>query len=233
MRTRTMLISSIVMTAALGAPAQAVHGPTGDDFEPNLRLEQVWFRCGDHRVHPGSGNVAFAGPIAWDTTKPSQSTQEGAGCAVVDNAFHGNNQVSVQDAHFGGTFVGNLDALTVDVYALIAGPRTVQSGSFIVHARLLVDDINVLGVNGKEVSVTPLATGDGRASALRFSVTDIGLLDEPNDSEHTVLLTLTGGAVVSGQVRDTNNVFLYDASDRPSGLVFNPTTLESARVKRA
>lgn len=215
----------------LAGPAMASHGPTGEDFVPNLRQEKVYFHCtGTGKIH----NSVADGPIRWNTTAPTASVQAGAGCASIDNGLYGNNQVSVQDAHFDGTFDANLDTLTVEAHQTVVGPSR-AGGPVTFNVRLAVDGASVFGASGRDVTMTATPSSSGATQSVKFTITNIGLLDELNDTEHTVLLSLSGGAFLASAVvfpvRDTQTAWVYDTTEVPSGLTFNPTTPAPVKVK--
>ena len=230
MKLRTIGMAGL-LAVATAVPAAAVHGPTGEDFVPNIRTERVYFHCeGATKVH----NTVSDASIGWNTTAPTQSVTQGAGCGTHDNPLHGNNQVSVQDSHFEGTYTANLDTLTVELHNIYAG-KARATGPLTFNVRLTVDGVARLGAAGTDVTVQPVRSSTGASEMVRFSVTDLGLLDEPNDMEHAVLMTVSGGAVAADAVvfpvRDTMNAWVYDTTEVPSGITFAPKTLEAVKVK--
>ncbi|MDQ3991385.1 MAG: hypothetical protein M3245_03630 [Actinomycetota bacterium] len=230
---RRMLVpfAAVVAIVMAAGPASALHGPTGEDFTPNDRLERVYFHCeGATKLH----NTVTDASIPWSTAAPTQSVQAGAGCGSMDNGLWGNNQVSIQDSHFQGSFAGNIDRITVEAHNIYLGPAR-SNGPFTVNVRLLIDGEPKLGAAGKNVTLTPVRSSTGASEMLRFTITGLNLMDEANDMEHDVLLTLAGGAfVVNGQlwpVHDTQSVWVYDTTEVPSGLTFNPETTEAATIQ--
>ena len=226
MRTTRRILGPLLALALVAGPA-AAEDPV---FVPNLRTEQVFFHCeGDAKVHDSVSN----GAIGWDTTAPTQSVTAGAGCGSVDNPLQGNNQVSVQDTHFGGFYDGNLDTMTVELHNIYVGAARAQ-GPLTFNIRLAVDGTPVLGAGGKEVSVTPVRSASGASEMVKFSISGIGLLDAVNNFEHEVLMTVTGGAVATTTpafpVRDTVSGWVYDTTEVPAGITFNPATLEPVVV---
>lgn len=231
MRQMMVAVCAAALTFGGASPAAALHGLTGEDFEPNLRYERVYFHCGNTtKVH-----LTTSGPIGWDTTAPTQSVAQGAGCGSFDNSVQGNNQVSVQDSHFAGTYGGNIDNITVEAHNIYVGPAR-ASGPITVNVRLRIDDVAVLGANGKDVTVTPVRSSTGASEMVRFTITNIGLLDEANDIEHDIVMTLSGGAVLvpngANPVRDTQSGWVYDTTEVPSGLTFSPATVEPVTLPR-
>ncbi|MGH2692829.1 MAG: hypothetical protein ACRDHM_10040 [Actinomycetota bacterium] len=232
MRPILALLASMVASLMAVSSASALHGPTGADFTPNDRLERVYFHCeGAAKLH----NVVQDGSIPWNTTAPAQSVQQGAGCGSLDNGLWGNNQVSIQDSHFQGSFAGNIDKITVEAHNIYVGPGR-QNGSFSVNVRLLIDEEPMLGAGGKNVTVTPVRSSTGASEMIKFTITNLNLMNEANDIEHDVLMTLNGGVFVANAqvfpVYDSQNIWVYDTTEVPSGLTFNPLTTEAATISR-
>ncbi|MDQ3991616.1 MAG: hypothetical protein M3245_04820 [Actinomycetota bacterium] len=229
-RLRPLALCLALAAVALGqVPAAALHGPTGEEFTPNDRLERVYFHCFDDvPLH-----LTTSGPIPWNTTAPTASVTQGAGCASFDNGLQGNNQVSVQDTHFAGAFAGNLDKITVEVHNVHLGPAR-QSRTFTTNVRLLLDGESIFGPNGKDVTVPGITSSTGASDVIRFTIVGLNRMDEANDIEHDLLLTLSGGAVAvpngANPLRDTQSLWVYDTTEVPSGLTFNPATVEAATI---
>jgi hypothetical protein len=231
MRPVLALLAALVAGLMTVSSASALHGPTGVDFTPNDRLERVYFHCeGTTKLH----STVESGSIPWNTTAPSASVQAGAGCGSLDNGLWGNNQVSVQDSHFQGSFAGNIDKITVEAHNIYLGPGR-QSGSFTVNVRLAIDGQPMLGTAGKNVTVTPVRSTTGASEMIKFTIKGLNLMNEANDIEHDVLMTLNGGAFVASAlfpVHDSQSIWVYDTTEVPSGLTFNPLTTETATITR-
>lgn len=221
MRNARRILGSLLALALVAAPAAA----EGDVFVPNLRTEQVWFHCeGEAKVHD---SVSYDS-IPWDTTAPTQSVAAGAGCGTLDNPVQGNNQVSVQDSHFGGYYDGNLDSMTVELHNIYVG-KARSGGPLTFNIRLAVDGTPILGAGGKDVSVPPVRSASGASEMVKFTIAGIGLTDALNNLEHDVLMTVSGGGIATASpipVRDTVNGWVYDTTEVPAGIVFNPATPE-------
>ena len=232
MRPVLALLAALVAGLMTVSPASALHGPTGVDFTPNDRLERVYFHCeGAAKLHSSVQDAS----IPWNTTAPTQSVQAGAGCGTLDNGLWGNNQVSVQDSHFQGSFAGNIDKITVEAHNIYLGPGR-QSGSFTVNVRLAIDGEPILGAAGKNVTVTPVRSSTGASEMIKFTIKGLNLMNEANDIEHDVLMTLNGGAFVASAVvfpvHDSQSIWVYDTTEVPSGLTFNPLTTETVTITR-
>jgi hypothetical protein len=231
-RAQLVLLLVAGMIAGASGSASALHGLHGQDFVPYTPEEHVYFHCeGALKLH----NVEVDGAIPWSPTAPSQPFGPDAGCGSFDNGLYGNNQTSYQDSHFEGTYGGNIDKITVDAHYGRFGvyPNAVPN-TVALNVRLAIDDVPILGLAGKDVTVKTYDSPLGQR--IRFTITGINLMNEANDSVHDVLLTLSGGTVVANAVlwpvRDTQMLWWYDASDVASGLVFNPATVEADTVPR-
>jgi hypothetical protein len=86
------------------------------------------------------------------------------------------------------------------------------------------------------VTVTPVRSSTGASERIRFTIVGLNLMNEANDTEHDVLLTLNGGAFVASgvvfPVHDSQNLWVYDTTEVPSGLTFNPAAAEAATISR-
>jgi hypothetical protein len=226
-----MLLLSAGLVVGAAGPASAHHGGTGEDWVPYVPVEHDYFHCeGATRVQ----NVEEDGAIPWSTFAPTQSAQAGTWCASVDNGLYGSNQTSYQDSHFEGSYDGNIDAITVDVHNIYLGTGP-HNGKLTVNVRLAIDGQPILGSRGRDVTVDAVPSAEG-AERIKFTITNINLMDEPNDMVHDVLLTLSGGTQVADAilwpVRDTQSLWVYDASELASGVVVNPTSVEAATIER-
>lgn len=225
-----------VLVSVLGgfAPAAALHGRSGPDFTPNLRPEQVWFRCGSGpRVSPHGGV-----PVGWSTTAPARPLADGGGCGVVDATWWSESPSSGLDVVFAGAYAGNLDRITVEAFVAYAGPYRVtdEFGKYPVNVRLAVDGTPLLGSRGRTISFAPAPTATPGVERLRFTITGLGLLSEAHDSVHQVEVVLAGHPetiIVGNEFSDYANIWLFDAAEVPGGLTFNPAQSEPVTLSAA
>ncbi len=229
---------SSAMLAALAVPAGATH----EGVHPTFRPETAYFHCtGTTKLSNVNNAVADSVPTSWNTTPPTQSMQAGAGCAAVDVALVRNTgQV---DGFFRGTFIGNLRDLTLRVYSLLLTQARAASPLNVKVSRLFVD--GALYVDNKAVPVTVVKTPNGLAELAEVSVTGLGSATEVRDAEGKVTdVVTTGLATEDGDGSETHEITVYldidpsevnaawawDATEVPSGIVFNPPALAAARI---
>lgn len=236
---------SLTLVVITAAPALATHG----GIHPTFRTEGVYFHCtGPTKVH--AVNTALSPSVVpWNTTAPSQSYTQGAGCGTVDTFFFHPDPTTPYDASFRGTFSGNLRNLTVRLHNLVLG--RVRTGTVTqLGVRLQIDGQDYLplgtGRNGSLVDVTPVPSSTGATELLEFSISDIGSAKEIKDGQGNVIDVQTTGPVtedgdgslerevtliVTPFFTPYNNAFVWDATEIASGMTFNPPTLAGTRVK--
>jgi hypothetical protein len=242
------LLTAVTVVAA-GGPAAATHGGS----HPTFRTERVYFHCaGVNKVQ----NVAIVtdGTPSWDTTAPTQSVQQGAGCGALDpGAARGTAQESIYDAAFRGKFTGNLRDLTVELHNL-ALSRLRPGQMFILRVRLSIDETPVFTETvGNFVNVVPEASSTGASEKFLFSIRGLGCAreitdadgnvvdvktaglatdDGNGDDEHELLLTIDSGIVGAPTQNQTqNSIWVWDTTEVPSGITFNPETLAAGSVR--
>ena len=242
MRARTRRAGLAVAGLALGLTATATHATT---FVPNTPLTQVFLACdGPSKEYVvGSFVNGDAGTPTWTTTAPASVTT-GAGCGKADEpVFNGTRPRTPFQLTFEGSYTGNLDVLTVDLYTADYGPAR-ANGALTLAVRATVDDKSLFGVANNtsstgvvvpspgesKVTVTPVATGStGQVRKLTFSITGIDLMLQGDDRNHTILL----------DVRDTTptapngHTWLWGAAEAPSGLVFTPAKVDATTALQA
>lgn len=213
---------------ALGAECRLIRGAqTPDDPSDDVEVcrQDVWFHG------PKAGNLAAAGQAdlpTWNTTKPATALTGGGGSAYV-----GNSVTEIVMEEFGkesgpvfvGQFTGNLDNLAVEMY--LSAPRILTSATYPVRTRLLIDGVEIYA-DATATFVPAQAAGTATAK-IRFAYRDIyDLLKVEGfagaDVTHTVRLSVLPFFFV------TEAAFLYDASDVPSGMIFNAPSLQGYTV---
>lgn len=225
--------SAAVLVMGLAGPAGAAHTPEGEEFVPEYTETATYLHCnGSTKV----GNVHAtldSNRVAFDTTKPTASYTTGAGCGTVDTFFIGTtNNNPIYDFPIRGTYTGNIDNITVRFWAIdFTGSRA--SNQFSVDLHLVIDGVDILARNADGTAtqayttVTPSETGIARL--YEVTITKVGLSSlEDHTMEHEIELTAYTKFVDSSG----GLVWVYDAAEIDSGLVFNDTTPAAKKVAR-
>lgn len=218
--TRTAWVTAA--TAALAVGSLTLPSGSASALPVKQPVKQdTWFACSSTTTAK-SGNLDAPG-ATWDLSAPTGSVQGGAGCGQAD--LMGLNVSVAPSAYLTsfratGSFTGLLRDLTVrldNVY--VGGGRTGGAQDLTVS----------LKVNGADrlkeatVRVVPKKSATGASEAFVFSVGDLGLTgDDQETVTHTVVLVVEGAQPL--------NAWVYDATEVPGGIVFNPATLEPAPV---
>lgn len=238
-----------LLVLLLALPASAGHS----GIHPTFREERVYFHCtGTTKVY----NVNYwlsDSTTRWDTTPPSGSMDDGAGCGGVEYGGFSNR---AYDVEFRGSFIGNLRDVTVEIHQLLLGrARSATTEALRIFA--WIDGIPLFPEgtqpdDGKTVVVTPVPSADGNTEKFVFSIRNIGFADEVRDSQGKVVDVKTGGAALEdgdgeivhdfliligthGNVQDTDvktklGSWVWDTTETPSGITFNPSTLAAAKM---
>jgi hypothetical protein len=250
MARQSLLAGVLILLAA--APASATHG----GIHPTFREERVYFHCTGHTKVYNVNRLVLTQPYitTWNTTAPSQSVQQGAGCGGVEFGGFSND---VYDVAFQGTFTGNVRDLTFEIHQLLLGnARTAATETLRLNA--WIDDKPLFPpgtqpTNGRTVTVTPVRSSSGASEKFVFSITNIGYANDVKDAqgnvigvqrggaaledgdgteEHTFLLYIgTHGNTTDPDVKTKLGAWAWDTTEVPSGISFNPGTLAAAQVK--
>jgi hypothetical protein len=208
---RLLPLCLLAATLVLGAlPAAAQETPT-------FRTERVYFTCiGDNKLQ----NVPMLeGQIpSWDTTAPG-SVATGSGCGMYEN----NQNTTGLNAEFQGTFTGNLDNLTVELHNIYASP-TRPDHSIRMIATLTIDDEPI--ADTAAASFPTVASATGISEKLTYTFTELNYDDEAGDGSqvHTIFIQARSSGT------ETQSLWVWDAAEVPSGITFNPTTLEGTQI---
>jgi hypothetical protein len=143
-----------------------------------------------------------------------------------------------------GTFTGNLNALTVHPHAIWAGgARAAGKAGFSIKLTIDGEDIplKVDSQGTQSVDVTPVASSTGASSDMAFSITNLGFVeplvdldgngesDNPTGvEEHTIRIALNGYQIIQNPAV----VWVWDTTEVPSGIDFNPAILAASRTSR-
>lgn len=246
-RIARLLVATGLLVALLpgASPAQEGGGTTG--LEESCRLirgqdtpdvpeddvtvcrQDVWFR----QATTKAGNLAAFGYDefpTWDTEEPTASFATGSGGGYLGTStFH--QATAPWDprgtAVFEGSFTGPIDTLAVTLY-LFPSPVRYQDPVFPTDFQLMVDGEPVFEAGGVEVNMT---AGGQAVKRIDFALINIHRAMEgwgvEADGDHAVRLSVVGTGLATAAA-----LFVYDAAEVPSGMIFNiePENLEGYTV---
>lgn len=228
------LMALLVLTAH---PASA--GP----LDPQFRNERTYFHCGAP-TKLGNANLMVDGSVpGWNTTPPAGSVQAGNGCGTADfNAV----LIVVADANptdgvWEGAFTGNLKDLTVQVDCICLGTSRADNSASI-GVRLQIDGEPITGDGTARHNLTVTQQNSGATQRYEFSVTNIGITEPNIDIDGDGIGDNPFGVevheiqlILEGYSPQTNawGMWVYDTTEVPSGITFNPTTLAALRIPRS
>ncbi|MFN2543544.1 MAG: hypothetical protein ABR600_03090 [Actinomycetota bacterium] len=217
--TLTILMAASTANAANGDCRQ-IRGqdtPLDPTDDVSVCRQDTWIHQGGAKL----GNIAGFGQGAfpsWNTTKPTQSAQQGAGSGYYANSlFH--QSVAPNDprasATFTGTYTGVLDTMAADLYAFVSPEQTVN-----LDMGLMVDGESVFQTNIVPVKLSSTSTQQLKVYHFVFTnmytaLENAGKANTPT-TVHSITLALSGTYVAND-----NTLFVYDASEVPSGFIFN------------
>lgn len=217
-------------TVSADAACRLIRGaatPADPTDDVQVCREDVWL----HQAGTKLGNLSGAGQDtvpSWNTTKPTASTQSGGGAGYATIRL-----LDILEPYnrayrptFEGKFTGTLDNLAVTLY-LSSPYYQARNFAWPMLVRLTIDGETVFEQSDVEIDVPLKAAGNLRKvefalTNLYSSMEAVGL-DLTSTKEHTIQLD-----VIQRYWGDGHTVIFYDASDAPSGQVFN---LEPALLK--
>jgi hypothetical protein len=225
MRSWKAPVAAVLAVLAISTGAGAASGDcrlirgaaTPDDPTDDVRACELstYF----HRSGPGLANLnAVPG---FNATAPTAS-DAAPYAAVLGRLVSTSNQVRPT---FQGTFTGNIDTLRVDQFVTIPVYQA-AAGTYPLIFDLAIDGnvlINESPAAGSEQDVPLVATDEEGIFKMSFAVKNLHQVMETNgistgdDVQHTVRLSMAG--LYYG---DTNGVYWFDSTTRPSGIYFNP-----------
>lgn len=230
---------SRVIVAMAAIVALAVPAGAQEVFVPNTPLTQTYLECGAQTPEYFVNAALYSVTPTWSETQPASVTT-GAGCGMFDDSqFSGTVPDTMYDLNFGGTYTGNLNTLTVNLHDMGIGPA--RTGEAItLEVRATIDGMSLFGVEENEavdgtissspakrtITVTPAAAASGVLSKYSFSIRDIDLLLESDDTEHDVQFTI-------GSYWENANIheWVWGNSEAPTGVTFTPEALEANVIK--
>jgi hypothetical protein len=192
--------------------------------------QQVFFHCGATKV--ANVDAASGALPSWNTTRPTQSVQQGAGCGWADNSGFRSGQAgdSVHDGAWKGTFSGNLGSLTAQLHSISAGPGR-AGGPQTVNVTLFVDGRSMFGTaadgraNRASVRVTPVVSSTQASALYEFTITGLPFVTEEGNGtkEREVILNVAAAS-------EPLMAWVFDTTEVPSGIAFNPAAPAAVSV---
>ena len=243
---RRATLSTLFMVLVLAvSPASAA-----DATRPTFRTETVYFHCaGQTKVYQADWTASLSAyAVPWNTSAPSESVQDGAGCGGAD---WGGTSNPAYDPVFRGDFTGNLSSLTVRLHQLVTGnARQTATESLRVWGD--IDGVAIFPAAGRKVTVTPVRSNSGATDLYEFTITNLGFYEEGVDDAGNAYTrsgglateagdgvnvhTLTLGVGLDGAAFSTDvanykaTAWVWDTTEVPSGLTFNPAAPAGASV---
>ena len=228
--TKTLALTATAAIAVSLAPAGAETLPA-----PRFKTERTYVHCGQ------APKAAFVDVVqgnlpTWNTTAPTSSVQEGAGCGTFDPPVstvsqEGDAVDASIDMLWEGTFAGNLDSIVVRAHAIWMGPgKVAEQAQNAAKAGL---DVHVW-IDGElqalpaRVEPKVVKSSTGASSEFIFTIGGLNLVDPVTDAdadgvaddegttERTIRLGLSPQGPDSPAV-----VWVWDTTEVPSGLHFN------------
>jgi hypothetical protein len=214
--TRLVAVLSIVAVVFAVSPAAADHG----DIHPTFRQERTYFQCQSQQVKVDNVQATQGTLATWSTTAPAGAfLGQGDGCGSFEPTARSNGGVAL-DTQWKGSFTGNLTALTVEIHDLSHRARTPLGPNANLIATLWVDDEQL--ITG-DVKPAPIESSTGASHSYKFSLANLGLASEEGDG------TQVRNYRLELRARDAN-IWAWGASEVPSGITFNPPTLEATQL---
>ncbi len=215
------------LVVALAALVVAVVPAAAEEtWTPNLVNQQVWFSCGEQKVENADDNIA-----TWDTEAPAKSVTAGAGCGTIDTPLMRPEPGNIYDATWTGSFTGNLDTLNVELHNIYVGPGR-ATGNLNASVKLFIDGTPMFGALGHDVVLKPVRSSSGLSEMVKFSIVNLGYVTEADNIEHEVSLVMHGGDARNRgpTVTDTLSGWVWDTTEVPSGITFNPPAVNATVI---
>jgi len=237
-RARTVIgpaaIAVMALSVLIVSPASATHG----GIHPTFRPEQVYFHCaGPAKVE--NANFQATGALSpWNTTPPAGSYQAGNGCGWLDP---GHTEGGINDANYAGTFTGNLKSITIEAHNLLLSQvdanniRRITIGLTIDGEPLLYNFVDM----------TPEISSTGLTEKFLISIPNLGCTKDVLDANGNVVNVLTDGLAtedgdgsavhqitltLDSTYSDRGGAWVQDATEIPSGITFNPSSLAQVKL---
>jgi len=217
------LLFAVVCTAMMTMSAHAVA----------LTTETDYFHCQSAQSTPvGNVNMLADGNTpTWSGTAPASPVP---GCLFASvGASAGANYHNIYDMVASGSFLGNLDSLTIRFYMIPVSAR-IQGGAVTVQLRLGIDGKSMFGTTtgtttgteapnaGSVKTTNSIATDVPGVYGYELTVTGLNFVDDES-AEHTV--------EISVHTTETASIYPMDWASAPGSITFNPETPSTAKLK--
>lgn len=226
-RTLTTALTGLAVTGLLSAG-----GALADPTAPTFAEQKNFFHCAATKA--GNVGAVSGGLPGWDTKAPTASVQSGAGCGSTNTpGVQGTNHGGLYDTVFAGTYTGNIKDITLELHSIYAGAARAQ-GVFGVGVEVGVDGrIFTVQATPAVVRATPTPSATRASEKVVFTLTGFDVVDDldedgapdagPGATEHQVTIKVRNGFIDQNPV----GAFVYDTTEVPSGVTFNPATREA------
>jgi hypothetical protein len=237
---RTVALAMMVLVAALATAPTALAAP--GPLDPRFKWTPVYFHCDSTITNP---SVAAGDPVpSWDTSPPSRSVTEGAGCGTLDpyTPTPLEPQANPADGVWSGTFTGNFDSLTIHVHLMASTTQALAVAAVpSLGIRLTVDGERIVDTSATPVEVIGTSTNLGITELYEVSIKNLGIVEPNLDvdgdgvgdnpfgiEEHEVTLSLDGRTPAVNSL----GMWAFDTTEVQSGIEFNPVYLIPPVIER-
>lgn len=180
---------------------------------PTFRVERTYYTCADDLKLQNIPAAQGTYP-SWDTTAPSEGVMDGAGCGQYENLLTADPFKLVYE----GTFVGNLNSMTVELYAIDFGSSR-ATNTYPLDFTVSVDGTEVFFSDFYQMPVEYV--NSSITSKMTFSLSGLNYRSEPGNgvTERTIRLDIES-------YNEMQTLWVWETSEVPAGITFNPTSLE-------
>lgn len=229
---KVLSVAAIAATAAAlsAAPANAAPGDCREvmsfDDPPvptgvTVCRQDAWFHAAQQRL----SNAPNSGTPSWNTTAPTAAFQSGGSIYAALRPIDMLQSSPSARPTFSGAYTGTLDNVAATVFE--SSIYSALGGSNALFTKLVIDG-KVAWENtasdDPEIAV-PVETADDQTGKMSFAFTNLAatlktleLANGPT-AAHTITLEF-----INKYWGDSNFVVRYDATEYPSGLIFNMET---------
>jgi hypothetical protein len=212
-----LAVAGMAAALALAAPAAA------QEPEPDPLVNQsFYFKCqGPLKVQ---NQLARIKPV-WAEQKPTASFTSGAGCGFLDPAIlvGTSAEAAPADGVFGGLWDQRVETMNVEVHDLLLSQgQTALLGDYSFKVTLAIDGEEVISDELLEVVPTPSATG--ASQSFKFGISNLRL-PKTDDPRQFVI-------AIRSHYSDSAAAWVFDASEVPAGVEFNPAKVARPTIKR-